>query len=92
MEEEISLGSAITVVVVGNLIRTCGRDIINTEAEEAEIDMLNPSPPEKTDNGQTQYPSSVIRKLTTDERRQTSQIGYHRIGGDNVGVIGTPLI
>ena len=54
--------------------------------------VLNPSPPGETYNVRTQSPSSVRRKRTTDRRRQTCQIGYRGIGGDNIGLIGTPLI
>ena len=56
------------------------------------LPMLNPSPPGETDDGQTHSPSSVRRKWTTDRRTQTGQIGPHGIGGDNIGLIFTPLI
>ena len=54
--------------------------------------VLNTFPPGETDEGRTHYPSYVIRKWTMDGQRQTGQIGYPGIGGDNIGLIGTPLI
>ena len=56
------------------------------------IFLLNTSLPREIDNVQIRSPSYVRRKWTTDGQRQTVQIGPHRIGGDNIGLIGTPLI
>ena len=56
------------------------------------LGLLNPSPHWEMEDGQIQSPSSLRRKRTTDGRRQTVQIGHHSIGGDNIGLIGTPLI
>ena len=54
--------------------------------------VLNPSTPRERDNGKTQSPSFVRNKRITDGRKQKGQIGSHGIGGDNTGLIVTPLI
>ena len=54
--------------------------------------LLNPYLTGELDNRRTHYPSSMRRKRTTDGRRKTGQISPQGIGGDNIGLIGTPLI
>ena len=49
--------------------------------------VLNPSPTEETDDTQTNSPSSIGRKQTTDGRRQTGLICRHGIGGDNISLM-----
>ena len=54
--------------------------------------MLDHSPPRETDFGRTQSPSSMKGKRTMDRWIKIGQIGHKGIGGDNIGLIGTPLI